>query len=234
MNRQLKSASTLCLLLALAACAKTGRHSGTQPDPATKSAQLLATPSRAELLRTAGDRLQHEGRCHDALPIYGLAALEPGPARSQTLAAIYLCHWELQRPKAAQESFMLFLRHELDQGRLPLKLLFQPGEVRYLAHPGVSAPYETWLRRIADVMLSSQSCLVLHGHASPSAVEQYSPGLALRRAELVQRQLETLAPGLKGRLKSLATENGDPLIGSASDDLRDALDRRVEFSVIDC
>lgn len=240
MNRPQKSTSMLCLLLALAACATNPSQDSTPPDAAVPAAPEPAleaaaeTPSRAEELRAEGDRLQAQGRCRDALPHYGLAALEPGPGRSQTLAAIYLCHWQLQRPQAAEESLSLFLRHELDQRRLPLKLLFQPGETRYLADARISASYGTWLRQVADTMLATDSCLALHGHAGPSAVEQYNPGLALRRAQLVQRQLEALAPALKGRLQSQAAEAGEPLVGSASDDLRDALDRRVEFSLLDC
>jgi outer membrane protein OmpA-like peptidoglycan-associated protein len=242
MNRLLKPSSMLCLLLALAACTTKPRPSldsvqpeAARPDTARPAVDpALATASRAEEFRAEGDRLQAQGRCRDALHHYGLAALEPGPGRSQTLASIYLCHWQLQRAQAAEESLSLFLRHELDQGRLPIKLLFQPGEARYLADARVSAPYGAWLRRIADAMLAGDSCLALRGHAGPSAVEQYSTGLALRRAQLVQRQLETLAPALKGRLHSQAAESVEPLIGSASDDLSDALDRRVDFALASC
>lgn len=239
MSRPIHFPTTLCLLLALAGCASTDRL---EPDSATAD-QTAAAPaepdpaeaqSRADDWLAKGKRLQAQGRCREALPHYGLAALEAGPARGQALAATYLCHWQLQRPKSAEESFTLLLRHELEQGRLPLRLLFQPGEARYLADARISAPYGMWLRRIADAMLASRHCLTLNGHAGPSPVEQYAAELPLRRAQAVQRQLETLAPALKGSLKSLAVQPDEPTMGSASDDLRDALDRRVEFAVGPC
>ena len=225
-----------CLLLGLAACSASGRH---EPDGAAVApgAETIAAPAptRAELLLAEGDRLQEQGRCRDALQHYGMAALEPGPARGHALASIHLCHWQLQRPRAGEDSFALWLQHELDQGRLPLRLLFQPGETRYLADARISAPYGAWLRRIAQAMQSSPQCLTLAGHAGPSAVEQHAADLPLRRAQAVQRQLETLAPALKGRIRSRAALPGEePLVGSASDDLRDALDRRVEFAIGPC
>lgn len=223
-----------CLLLGLAACSSNGPH---DPDgaAAAPSAEAIAAPTRAELLLAEGDRLQELGRCRDALQSYGMAALEAGPTRGHALAAIHLCHWQLQRSRAGEDSFALWLQHELDQGRLPLRLLFQPGETRYLAEARISAPYGAWLRRIAQALQSSPQCLTLAGHAGPSAAEQRAVDLPLRRAQAVQRQLETLAPALKGRIRSRAAVPADePLVGSASDDLRDALDRRVEFAIGPC
>lgn len=194
-----------------------------------------SVPSRAQALLAEGDSLQAQGRCREALQQYGMAALETGPTQGRALAATYLCHGQSQRPKAAEESFVLWLRRELEQERLPLRLLFQPGDTRYLADTRISAYYGMWLRRIADAMLAdSQSCLTLNGYAGPSATEQHASELALRRAQTVQRQLETLAPALKSRLRSLAPSATEPLIGGGSDDLRDALDRRVEFAVAPC
>ncbi len=246
MNRPIHFPTTLCLLLALAGCASTDRlqtDSATADQAVAASAEFdsadadlttVGSQSRADDLLAKGKRLQAQGRCREALPHYGLAALEASPTRGQALAATYLCHWQLQRPKSAEESFTLWLRHELDQDRLPLRLLFQPGEARYLADSRISAPYGMWLRRIAEATLASRHCLTLNGHAGPSAVEQYAAELPLRRAQAVQRQLETLVPALKNRLRSVAAAPDEPLVGNASDDLRDALDRRVDFTLRPC
>lgn len=198
--------------------------------PAEAAASLLA-----RLLLAEGGRLEAQGRCRDALQHYEPAALQPGPTQGQALAAIYRCQWQLQQPKAAQATFGRFIAHELAQGRLPLKLLFQPGQTRYLADPRVSGPYGMWLRQLTGPLLDSRACLRLIGHAGPSAVEQETAELSLRRAQVVQQQLELLAPALAGRLKSEAAAPDLPLlIGSASDDWRDALDRRVDFRLRPC
>lgn len=224
-------------LLALAACSSTGRGgpdgiAAEQAAGAATAAGTAQTPSRADTLLAEGERLQAQGRCRDALQPYGMAALEAGPARGRAMAATYLCHWQLQRSQAGEESFALWLRHELEQGQLPLRLLFQPGEVRYLADPRISAPYGMWLRRVAEALPQHQ-CLTLVGHSGTSAVEQRAE-LALRRAQAVQRQLERLAPALKDRIRPVAARPDPAIIGSASDDLRDALDRRVEFGINPC
>ncbi|MEO0004248.1 MAG: hypothetical protein RLZZ22_1940 [Pseudomonadota bacterium] len=244
----------LGLLLTLGACstpgispktaaAAPGARAGTGPDEplakddgeAANAEPADATESPlARLLLTEGGRLEALGRCRDALRHYEPAALQAGPTQGQALAAVYLCHWQLQQPKAAQAAFGRFIAHELTQGRLPLKLLFQPGETRYLADPRVSGPYGMWLRQLAGPLFDARACLDLIGHAGPSALEQETNGLALRRAQAVQRQLEALAPALAGRLRSEAATPDEPLIGSASDDWRDAPDRRVSFRLRPC
>lgn len=202
---------------------------------AAAAAPTDAEPSLlARLLLAEGERLEAQDRCRDALQHYEPAARPPGPTQGQALAAVYRCQWQLQQPKAAQATFGRFIAHELARGRLPLKLLFQPGETRYLADPRVSGPYGMWLRQLAGPLLASPSCLSLIGHAGPSALEQETTELPLRRALAVQRQLEALAPALAGRLRSEVATPDEILVGSASDDWRDALDRRVDFKLRPC
>lgn len=248
-------AALLGLLLMLGACStftasaeatpdSPATHAGTgldQPLVDDDSGAAAAAPADvaesllARLLLAEGGRLEALGRCRDALQHYEPAALQPGPTQGQALAAVYRCQWQLQQPKAAQATFGRFIAHELAHDRLPLKLLFQPGQTRYLADPRVSGPYGIWLRQLTGPLLGSQTCLSLIGHAGPSAVEQETAELPLRRAQVVQQQLELLAPALAGRLKSEAAAPDLPLlIGSASDDWRDALDRRVSFRLRPC
>lgn len=249
---QLTLCALLGLLLTLGACSNLQTSAEATSDSSAADAetgleQQLADddggspPADAEpsllarLLLAEGGRLEAQGRCRDALPHYEPAALQPGPTQGEALAAIYRCQWQLQQPKAAQATFSRFIAHELAQGRLPLKLLFEPGQTRYLAEPRVSGPYAMWLRQLAGALPGSRSCLSLVGHAGPSAIEQGATELALRRAQAVQRQLEGLAPALAGRLQSeAAAPELPPLVGSASDDWRDALDRRVSFRLRPC
>jgi outer membrane protein OmpA-like peptidoglycan-associated protein len=52
------------------------------------------------------------------------------------------------------------------------------------------------------------------------------------RAEYVKGRLETDAPALQGHLIATGVGSKNNLIGTGADDLSDALDRRVEFKVI--
>jgi hypothetical protein len=56
----------------------------------------------------------------------------------------------------------------------------------------------------------------------------------MQRALAIQHRLETLAPDTVSRLVSSGMGFRENLVGSGSDDLRDALDRRVEFKVRNC
>ncbi len=257
MSRQSRTLAALLgwlgLLLMLGACSTFKAGTEAAPDSGIAHAEadrlepltdegsgVAAAPADTELSQLArlllaeGGRFEAQGRCREALQHYEPAALQPGPTQGQALAAIYRCQWQLQQPKAAQAAFGRFLAHEMAQGRLPLKLLFQPGQASYLADSRISGPYGMWLRQLAAALLGSKTCLGLIGHAGPSALEQETTELPLRRAQAVQRQLEGLASGLTGRLKSEAATADEVLVGSASDDWRDALDRRVDFKLRPC
>jgi outer membrane protein OmpA-like peptidoglycan-associated protein len=190
--------------------------------------------AQADALLAEGDRLRSQGRCAQALPAYAAAARLSGPEQGRALAATYLCLSELQRIKAAETAFGRYLEQGMAQGLVPLRLLFEPGRIDYLKDARVSSPYPMWLRELARLLGQRQDCLMLTGHAGTSATEQAVPELGLQRAQAVQRQLEALAPTLAGRIAAEATADAAVLIGTGSDDLRDALDRRVEFQLRPC
>jgi outer membrane protein OmpA-like peptidoglycan-associated protein len=60
--------------------------------------------------------------------------------------------------------------------------------------------------------------------------------LSVARAETVKRLLETEVRGLadRGRLTTSGVGFAENIIGTGTDDDRDAIDRRVEFKVIAC
>ena len=192
------------------------------------------TAAQAGALLAAGKRLQAQGRCAQALPAYEAAARLSGPEQGPALAAAYLCQRQLQRVKAAEAAFGRYLEQSVAQGRIPLRLLFEPGRIDYLKDARISGSYPMWLRELARVLRNGQDCLTLTGHAGPSAAEQQAPDLGRWRAQAVQRQLEALAPTLAGRIAAEDAAKSPALIGTGSDDLRDALDRRIEFQLRRC
>lgn len=211
---------------------------GAAPVAAAANAQADddTTPGAAQAtaLLAEGDRLRTQGRCAQALPAYEAAALLSGPEQGRALAAVYLCLSELQRVKAAEVAFGRYLEQGMAQGLVPLRLLFEPGRIDYLQDARVSSPYPMWLRELARVLRNGPDCLTLTGHVGQSAAERQAPDLGWRRAQAVQHQLEALAPTLAGRIAVEGTADTPALIGTGSDDLRDALDRRVEFQLRRC
>ncbi|MEZ5730115.1 MAG: hypothetical protein R3E48_20350 [Burkholderiaceae bacterium] len=54
------------------------------------------------------------------------------------------------------------------------------------------------------------------------------------RAEQVKRQLGRRIAALRGRIDTVGKGSSQNISGLGTDDMRDALDRRVEFKVADC
>ena len=70
------------------------------------------------------------------------------------------------------------------------------------------------------------------GNSSPTGSAALNDQLSQLRAEYVKGRLETDAPSLQGHLIATGVGSKNNLIGTGADDLSDALDRRVEFKVI--
>ncbi|MCK7477211.1 MAG: hypothetical protein M0C28_06670 [Candidatus Moduliflexus flocculans] len=72
------------------------------------------------------------------------------------------------------------------------------------------------------------------GHTSRTGPEPLNDRLSLLRAGTIKQKLEYDVPDLRTRTIANGVGSKENLIGSATDDARDALDRRVEFKVVDC
>ena len=70
--------------------------------------------------------------------------------------------------------------------------------------------------------------------ASATGAAAINERLSLLRAEEVKRRLEAESPALSGRLLARGAGSSDMKVGNGRDDASDALDRRVEFVVLDC
>jgi outer membrane protein OmpA-like peptidoglycan-associated protein len=86
-----------------------------------------------------------------------------------------------------------------------------------------------WLRQIAGRAERGDRCLQVVGHASPTGQEEANLRLSRARAQTVRGRLVRDEPGLRTRTEALGEGSRAPIIGIGTNDMRDALDRRVEF-----
>jgi outer membrane protein OmpA-like peptidoglycan-associated protein len=91
-----------------------------------------------------------------------------------------------------------------------------------------------WLRQISKETVTARVCLLVVGHTSKTGTEATNARLSLQRGSVIQKRLETLMPDLSGRLQPVGMGFKENLVGTGTDDMRDALDRRVEFKVRPC
>lgn len=185
-------------------------------------------------LISEGSRLYDAGNYAEALRYYERAAGRPEGQQLRVFNGLYLANSRLGRNEEAEKAFARIVALGLATNSLSVKFLFRPGSLEFLNDPTISGPYAMWLRIVAREVASSGTCLTIVGHTSKTGSEQFNDRLSLQRAVAIEHRIEALAPETSGRVQSLGMGFHENLVGSGTDDLRDALDRRVEFKVRSC
>jgi outer membrane protein OmpA-like peptidoglycan-associated protein len=72
------------------------------------------------------------------------------------------------------------------------------------------------------------------GHTSRTGSEQTNDRLSQARASAIKQKLEADAAVLAARTKASGVGWRENIIGTGTDDVTDALDRRVEFKIVGC
>ncbi len=205
---------------------------GSSPGDSIDPAYLLRLPAAAllnEAILAYGD-----GRHADAARLYKDALLIGEPDDLRALNGLYLTSWKLNRRKDAADAFSRIVAAGLEAKRLPVKLLFSPATTNLLPVADLQAQYGLWLREVAQHAAAGSACLKVVGHTSRTGSPSANEVLSQKRAAVIEQQLEKLNRKLATRVTAEGAGSRETLIGLGTDDLRDALDRRVEFRVVDC
>ncbi|GAA5163082.1 hypothetical protein GCM10025770_14690 [Viridibacterium curvum] len=173
-------------------------------------------------------------KTQEALRLYTEASKLAEPGDLRVLNGLYLTNWELGKRDAARDAFTKIVDSGIDAKKLPVKMLFRTGTTDFESAEDQSAQYQMWLNAIASQTGKSPVCMKVVGHTSRSGSARTNERLSLRRAEAVTKQLEGRNRALRSRLSSAGAGSREALVGLGTDDFRDALDRRVEFRVVDC
>lgn len=170
----------------------------------------------------------------DALTLYRNAAATPSGEQLRVLNGIYLASWKLGRANEAEEAFGKVVALGLSSNNLGVKFLFNPGTTNFWSDPQVSGPYSLWLRQIARQAVVAKVCMNVVGHTSLTGSQAYNDRLSQQRAAYIKKRLDTETPELASRTRSSGMGFREPIVGTGTDDARDALDRRVEFKITEC
>jgi outer membrane protein OmpA-like peptidoglycan-associated protein len=179
-------------------------------------------------------RAYNNASYQDALTLYQDAGAKPGGEQLRVLNGIYLASWKLRRTSEAEDAFGKVVALGLSDNNLGVKFLFNPNTTNFWSDPQVSGPYAFWLRQIARQTVLAKACLNVVGHTSRTGSVPYNDRLSLQRAAYIKQRLEREAPQLAPRTRAAGMGFRENLVGTGTDDARDALDRRVEFKVIEC
>jgi outer membrane protein OmpA-like peptidoglycan-associated protein len=174
------------------------------------------------------------GKVPEANKLYREAEALADPGDLRVLNGLYLTSWQLGQRDAARDAFGKLVASGLELKRLPVKLLFQPGKTAFNTAGDLPQQYNIWLASLAEQTGRAAACVRIVGHTSRTGSARFNETLSRQRAEAVQKMLETNNRALGTRLTAAGVGSREALVGLGTDDQRDALDRRVEFRVVDC
>jgi outer membrane protein OmpA-like peptidoglycan-associated protein len=144
---------------------------------------------------------------------------------------LYLANLKLGRQEAAAAAFGEAVDYSLSNDRLGVKFLFRPASTSLETDAG-GPPYGIWLQQIATRAAAKHICLQATGNTSKSGSPALNDRLSLLRAEYIKERLEEDDPALNGHVTANGAGSSANLIGTGADNESDALDRRVEFTII--
>ncbi len=170
----------------------------------------------------------------DAYKLYREARGLAAPDDLRVLNGLYTTSWKTGRKKEAAETFGKIVGVGLDAKRLPIKMFFTPGTTTLLQTTDLQAQYAVWLREVAAQVAAREGCLQVVGHTSRTGDAAANDLLSQKRAAVIKQRLERENKKLAPRVSADGVGSREILVGLGTDDLRDALDRRVEFRSVDC
>jgi len=179
-------------------------------------------------------RAYHARNYADAQRLYRTAMAMPAGEQRRVINGMYLTSWRLKQVRDAEDAFGKIVVRGLNDKKLGVKFLFKPARTDFVDDRDLRAQYGLWTRVIAQRMADAGACVAVVGHTSRSGDPALNDALSRRRAEVLARTLERQRPVLKKAIHTDGVGSREPIIGSGTDDVRDALDRRVEFKVTDC
>ena len=178
--------------------------------------------------------LYNAARYREALGQYRSALATPAGDQIRVLTGIYLSVSKLGLTAEAEEAFGRLVAYGIATNQLGVKFLFNPGSTEFWVDPKVSGAYAMWLRQIARQASRTKVCMDILGHTSKTGTEDANETLSIRRAAAIKQRIGADSADMVKRTRAVGMGSKHNIVGSGTDDVVDAPDRRVEFSIVEC
>ncbi len=186
------------------------------------------------ILNDAGAAYE-KGNYQEALDFYRRTLELPKGNDLRTYTGLYMCYLRTGDKKAAEDAFGQLLEASIARNNsITVKLMFKVNSIEFWDDPGLKEQYDIWLRKIGEYFSASSKCLKIAGHCSKTGPEGWNNRLSLARSRRIQSLLRPWFPEVFKRSEAVGKGFQENVVGTGTDDERDALDRRVEFIVVDC
>jgi outer membrane protein OmpA-like peptidoglycan-associated protein len=150
------------------------------------------------------------------------------------LSGIYQSAIALGKKAEAEQALDQLIDAGIRRGNLSFKFLFRVRSAEFRDDIEISSQYSQWINRAAHRLAKSNLCLSVEGHSSLTGSAEFNKDLSFKRAERVTQHLIRANPQLKSRIKGVGYGFAKNIVGSGTDDAKDAIDRRVEFRLHQC
>jgi outer membrane protein OmpA-like peptidoglycan-associated protein len=202
--------------------------------PLAGSASAKSARARSAALIDQAMSAYDDGRLTESLSLFMAAQKLPHVDMLHVDTGLYLVYSRIGQTRLAREAFGRIASLGISRRSLAVKFLFEPGKVDFWGDRTVSAPYTMWLEQIAKKASDTQTCMKIVGHSSHTGTRDFNDRLSQERATRVGELLRQSEAALGARMEPVGMGFRENLVGTGSDDARDALDRRVEFMFKDC
>jgi outer membrane protein OmpA-like peptidoglycan-associated protein len=171
-----------------------------------------------------------------ALQLFKEASTRKDGQTMKTFAGLYEANYKLKDMEAAEEAFGQLLTASVkENNKLNVKFLFDVNSVDFINNVSLRHQYSVWLLQLNKFFKENNYCFHIVGHSSHTGASRYNETLSLARAKKVQELMkEASFPEILERSKATGKGFQENLVGSGTDDARDAIDRRVEFLLVNC
>lgn len=177
--------------------------------------------------------LYEGGQYAKSAALFRQASATPSGNHLRNLNGWFAASMKVGNTKDATVATQRLVDYMLAERDLNFMFLFAPGTARFISG-NLAAPYPIWIREIARGAEATKACMHIVGHTTRTGSEAANERLSLARAQTVAQQLAHQSKPLADRVVTVGMGSREPIVNSATDDLQDAADRRVEFKVVDC
>jgi len=217
----------------------------------TKSGESVITSSEVDATIADASKAFGTGDIDKALDLYKEAERLPGGQQLKVYSALYQIYHRTGKFTEEKEALDRMTALGVASKELSFKFLFKVNSVEFgAAKKGMPETEETlnwlnqyplWIDTIGEYFETSEECVEIIGHASPTGKAEYDQRLSLQRATRIKQSIIEKFKSVDAKVASvqgkghndclLSEPNG---ICTGTDDEQDAYDRRVEFRVVDC
>ncbi len=170
-----------------------------------------------------------------ALELYETAKNAKNGMSLRSLAGRYLSLLRMKRNAEARVAFAELLKYGFSHSNiLTFKILFAVDSTKFAGGGFLSSQYQMWTEEIADYLRYQQRCMLVVGHSSHSGSEDYNLKLSTARAAVIRQAMAAKQPITSTRIRAEGKGFHENIVGTGTDDFRDAVDRRVEFRKQTC